>query len=102
MKSSTFYVDTTERGVILKVWLQPKSSRNEIKGLKGDTLRVCVTSPPIEGQANKALCDLLAKEFCISKSQVEIIKGHKSRTKIIRIDGITPDHMIQRIEKGSK
>ncbi|MDY7034257.1 MAG: DUF167 domain-containing protein [Thermodesulfobacteriota bacterium] len=102
MKSSPFYADTTESGVVLKVWLQPKSSRNEIKGLHGDTLRVSVTSPPIEGRANKALCDLMAKEFGVSKSQIEIIKGHKSRTKIIKIDGVTPDYMIQRIEKGSE
>ena len=102
MKNSTFYVDTTDRGVILKVWLQPKSSRNEIKGLKGDALRVCVTPPPFESRANKALCELLAKEFGVSKSQVEIIKGYKSRAKIIRVDGITHDHMIQRIEKGSE
>ncbi len=92
-------VNETDRGVVFEIWVQPRSARNEIRGLKGDALRVRVTSPPIEGRANKACTGLLAKELGIGKSQVEIIGGLKSRTKLVRVAGITPDK-IRRITEG--
>jgi len=75
------------KDTILKVYLQPRSSRNEIVGPYRDGIKVKVTAPPIEGKANEALIKFLAKEFKISASSVEIIKGHNSREKIVRIGG---------------
>jgi hypothetical protein len=75
------------KDTILKVYLQPRSSRNEIVGTYRDGIKVKVTAPPIEGKANEALIKFLAKEFKISASSVEIIKGHNSREKIVRIGG---------------
>jgi uncharacterized protein (TIGR00251 family) len=71
--------------VILKVYVQPKSSKNEMVGPYRDGIKVKVTAPPIEGKANEAIIKFLAKEFKISPSSVEILKGHNSREKIIRI-----------------
>ena len=71
----------------LKVYLQPKSSKNEMVGPYRDGIKVKVTAPPVEGKANEALVKLLAKEFKISPSSVEILRGHHSREKIIRIGG---------------
>jgi len=90
------YINETDNGIVFKVWVQPKSPRNEIKDLKGDALRVRITAVPVEGKANKACMDFLAKELGVSKSQVEIIGGHKSRTKVIRVTGVTKDE-IERI-----
>ena len=73
--------------IILKVYLQPKSSKNEVVGPYRDGIKVKVTAPPTEGKANKALIKFLAKEFQISASSIEILKGHNSREKIIRIGG---------------
>ena len=75
------------KDIILKVYLQPKSSKNQIVGPYRDGIKVKVTAPPIRGKANEALIKFLAKEFRISASAVEIIKGHNSREKIIRIGG---------------
>ena len=72
---------------ILKVYLQPKSSKNEIVGSYRDGIKVKVTAPPTEGKANEALIKFLSKEFKISASSIEILKGHHSREKIIRIEG---------------
>lgn len=83
------YIHETDNGVVFKVWVQPKSARNEIKDLKGDALRVRITAVPVEGRANKACIDFLAKELGVSKSQVEIIGGHKSRTKTVKVTGVT-------------
>ncbi len=71
--------------IILKVYVQPKSSKNEVVGPYRDGIKVKVTAPPVEGKANEALIKFLAKEFKISASSVEILKGHNSREKIIRV-----------------
>ena len=89
MKSNMLYIDETENGIVFKIWVQSKSAKNEIKDLKGDALRVRITAVPVEGQANKACMNFLAKELGVSKSQVEIIGGHKSRTKMVRVTGVT-------------
>jgi hypothetical protein len=72
---------------LVKVYLQPKSSKNEIVGTYRDGLKVRVTAPPIEGKANEALIRFLATELGISPSCIEIVKGHHSRQKTIRISG---------------
>ncbi len=71
----------------LKVYLQPRSSRNEITGPYRDGIKIKVTAPPVEGKANEALIKILVKEFKISASSIEILKGRNSREKIIRISG---------------
>jgi uncharacterized protein (TIGR00251 family) len=73
--------------IILKIYLQPKASKNEIVGPYRDGIKVKVTAQPVEGKANEALIKFLAKEFKMSASSVEILKGHHSREKIIRIGG---------------
>jgi uncharacterized protein (TIGR00251 family) len=65
--------------IILKVYLQPKSSKNEIVGPYRDGIKVRITAPPVEGKANEALIRFLAKELGTSPSCIEIIKGHHSR-----------------------
>jgi len=73
--------------IILKIYLQPKSSKNELVGPYRDGIKIKVTAPPVEGKANDALIKFLAKEFKISASSIEILKGHNAREKIIRITG---------------
>ncbi len=75
------------KNILLKVYLQPKSSKNEVVGPYQDGIKVKVTAPPIEGKANEALIQVLAKEFRISPSHIEILRGHHSRQKILRISG---------------
>jgi len=73
--------------ITLKIYLQPKSSKNEIVGPYRDGIKVKLTAPPIEGKANEALVKFLAKEFKIPPSSIEILKGHHCREKIIRVGG---------------
>ena len=75
---------------LIKIYLQPKSSKNEIVGHYRDGIKVKVTAPPVEGKANEALLRFLAKEFGISPSQIEILKGHHSREKTLRISHPNP------------
>jgi uncharacterized protein len=77
--------------ILLKVYLQPKSSKNEVMGPYRDGIKVKVTAPPVEGKANEALIRLLVKEFGISPSCIQIIKGLHSREKTLRISATLLD-----------
>lgn len=73
-------------GWLLKVRITPRSSRNEVEGWDGATLRVRVTAPPVEGQANEACRELLAKALSIPKSKIILVGGTHSRDKVFRIE----------------
>jgi uncharacterized protein (TIGR00251 family) len=73
--------------ITLKIYLQPKSSKNEIVGPYRDGIKIKVTASPVEGKANEALIRFLAKELGTSLSCIKIIKGHHSREKTLKIVG---------------
>ena len=74
------------RGTIIDVLVQPRASKNEVLGPDGaGRLRVRITAPPAEGAANKSLIELLARHFGVSKSEVTIVAGARSRRKRVRI-----------------
>ena len=75
----------------IRIRLLPRSSKNEIIGREGDVYRVKVTSPPINGKANRALISLLSKKLRVSKGSIEIITGERSKIKQIRIHGLSKD-----------
>lgn len=70
-------------GVVFKVHVQPKASKNAIVGLHDDALKIRLTAPPVDGAANKMCVQFLAKTLGISKSAIEIVAGQTSRTKHI-------------------
>ena len=70
---------------IIKIKLTPRARENKIIGWQGDTLRVSVTAPPEDGKANGALLKLLAKEWKVAKTDLQIIKGQKGREKLVKI-----------------
>jgi uncharacterized protein len=72
-------------GIVLKIYVQPKSSKNEIIGLHDDAIKVRLTAPPVDNAANEMCVKFLAKEFGIPKSSVNILTGHASRFKQIFI-----------------
>lgn len=74
---------------ILNVRLQPRASRNAVVGFVGDVLRVRVTAPPVGGEANEALVTLLAGKLRIGRGRVTLMKGHRSRNKTVRIEGLS-------------
>jgi len=73
----------------IKIKLLPRSSKNQIIGKEGDTLKVKVTSPPVDGKANEALIELLAKRLGVSKSNIKIISGRRSKLKTVTISGLS-------------
>lgn len=77
-------IETCADGLVLRLYIQPKASRDSIVGVHGDELKVAITAPPVDGQAN-ALVKFLAKQFRVAKSQVLIEKGELGRHKQVKI-----------------
>jgi len=91
-------VQKTKDGIVFKVKVQPKASRNEFAGLYQDALKIRLTAPPVEGKANKAPADFLAQWLGVKKSQVEIGSGQLSKIKIIKVIG-EGSNLMERIQK---
>ena len=75
--------------VTLSIRIQPRASKNEIVTTAGGGLKIRLTAPPVDGAANEALVKFLADTLSVPKSHVEIVSGHTSREKIVRIHGVS-------------
>ncbi|MDC3237269.1 DUF167 domain-containing protein [bacterium] len=80
-------IDEDKTGLKFNIYVQPRSSRNQIVGLHGDALKVKITAPPVEGAANKMCITVLAKVLNLPKSAIEIVSGQASRTKRVQVRG---------------
>lgn len=78
-------LDETSDGVYLRLYVQPRSSRNQLVGLHGDALKIKLTSPPVDGAANKNCCEYLAKLLGVAKSHIIIVNGETTRQKRVLI-----------------
>lgn len=97
------WIKTTPEGVTVSLLIQPRASKNEIVGPQGESLKVRLTAPPVDGAANKMCAAFLAKCLGISKSSLEIVSGQSSRHKQILIrsdEGV--DAIRKKLEKAAK
>ena len=72
-------------GILLNLYVQPKSAKNAIAGLYKDALKIRITAPPTDNKANQMCIKFLAKELSLPKSSLEIVSGQTSRSKQIFI-----------------
>jgi len=72
---------------ILDVRVQPRAARTEFAGLHGERLRVRLNAPPVDGRANAALVEFIAKAFDVPRARVSIEHGLSSRDKKVRVHG---------------
>ena len=76
-----------EGTLTFKVRVVPRASRTELLGEHDGALRIRIAAPPVDGAANDELVRLLAKEFSVPRSAVEISAGQTSKLKTVRIEG---------------
>ena len=88
--------------ILLKVRVQPRSSRNGLAVEPDGRVRVGLTAPPVGGAANQALCDYLAKVFDIPRRSIAVVRGDKARDKTVRIDGLTAETARTRLAEHQK
>jgi len=87
----TLPVTEEEGGCTFQVRVLPRSRHDEVVGLHGEALRIRLTAPPERGQANRALREFLARRLGVSPAAVEILSGHTSRQKRVRVAGVSAD-----------
>lgn len=73
----------------LRVKVKPRSSVEGVGSLDDGTLIVRVSAPPVDGRANRAVCELVASLLGLSRSRVRIEAGEKSREKTVLVDGLS-------------
>ena len=91
------YIEEKDGAVVLRVLVQPRAAKNELAGVHGNCLKIRVTSPPVEDQANKKLCVFLSKLIGVGKTQVEVVGGHKTRVKKVRISNASMDEVRRKL-----
>jgi hypothetical protein len=83
---------------ILHVLVHPKASEDRVLGFHGEALKVRVAAPPAGGKANERLRKLLAEELNARQSDIEIIRGHTSRRKVLRIRNVSPAQVLKALK----
>jgi len=74
----------------LRVRVTARASRDELAGLRDGVLHVRVSAPPVDGKANQAVCRLIARAVGVGRTRVTVVRGERSRDKVVRIDGVDP------------
>jgi uncharacterized protein (TIGR00251 family) len=82
-------LDEHDGAVTFDVLVQPRASRAKLGPVHDGRLKVAVTSPPVDGEANAAVIELLAKTLGVARGAVEVIAGATSRRKTIRVRGVS-------------
>lgn len=84
--------------VFVHVYVQPRASRNAICGIHDGSLKVAITTPPVDGKANQAVIKFLAKTVATPKRDVTLYSGKTSRRKVFLITGRTLEEIRGYIE----
>ena len=82
---------------ILKLRIVPNARRSEVVGVHGDAIKVKVQAPPVDGKANEALREFLARQLQVPSRSIEIVGGEKSRDKTVAIADLDADIARQRL-----
>ncbi|NOY82335.1 MAG: YggU family protein [Kiritimatiellaeota bacterium] len=89
-----------EDGVTLAVFVQPRSSRNEVVGVHDQHLKVRIRAAPVEGKANRELARFLARTVGVSPSRVRVSSGLSGRRKQVNISGLSAADLIAGLKAG--
>ena len=73
----------------VEVRVIPRARRDEIAGERAGRLLIRLTAPPVDGTANAALRRLVARRAGVPARQVSILRGHASRDKLVRVEGLS-------------
>ena len=84
-------------GVTVSLRVYPNAGRNELVSFTGGVLRVKISAPPGKGKANRELIAFLSRLLGVGKGGVNIIKGHTTRNKVVAIDGLSREEVMERL-----
>ena len=87
----------TRLGTRLTLRVQPRASRNAIVGLHGQSIRIRLTAPPVDGAANQALVAFLSECLGVPAAALDLVRGHGSRDKVVEVTGLAPEEVARRL-----
>lgn len=90
-------INNSPDGISFSVKVHPRAKKNAIAGEVGDVLKLSLTAPPIDGKANEGCIEFFANLLKVPRSSVTIASGQTSRRKMIRIAGVTPQHLLDKL-----
>jgi uncharacterized protein len=90
-------IENSPSGATFAVKVHPRAKKNAITGEVGDALKLALTAPPVDGKANEACIEFLAKLLKVPRSSVTIAAGHSSRNKVIRVAGLQAEEVRKRL-----
>lgn len=93
-------IKSCKEGIRFAVAVQPRASKNAITGLHNNALKIRLTSPPVEGAANRMCIKFLAKFLDISPSRISIAGGETSRHKTIQIEAMSEKEFLAKLESS--
>ena len=86
-------------GIGFEIRVHPRGKKNAIVGEIGNALKLSLIAPAVDGKANAACIEFFANLLNLPRSSVTIVSGHRSRTKVIRVQGLAADDFRARIGK---
>jgi len=95
--TDTLLIRETKNGLSFDISVNPHASRSQIAGISEGLLKVKVTAPPVEGAANDACIELLAKKLGLKKSRMKISAGARGRKKTILINDVSRTELEQKL-----
>ena len=98
MPTKKYKMSDGKRGAALAIRVTPRASKNEIVEVLSDqTIKVRLTAPPVEGQANEALIKFLAEVLDVPKSKIEVVAGMTGRDKLVSIIDVDSEEVHKKI-----
>jgi hypothetical protein len=91
-------VRDTVQGATFAIKVHPHAKKDGVAGQVGDTLKLAVTSPPVEGKANAACIRLLAEVLGVPRSSITIVAGGSGRLKLVRVVGMSAVDLQSRLQ----
>jgi uncharacterized protein len=85
----------------ISIYVQPRASKTMIAGLHDGGVKVRLAAPPVDGAANAALIEFVAERLRIAKSRVRIVTGHSGRRKVVEVDGIGCEQLVQALRPAA-
>lgn len=81
----------------MSVHVVPNAKIDKVVGEHGSAIKIKLRAPAVEGKANAALIILLAKRLNVPARTIVLLRGHKSRDKLVRIDGLSEEELRRRL-----
>jgi|ERR1043166_7648708 uncharacterized protein (TIGR00251 family) len=91
MQPTPDFLQVRDDLVFIAIKVQPRAARNEIVGPINAALKIKITAPPVDSAANDALLRFLSERLHCPRGAVQIVRGQKSRHKIVSVHGLDLD-----------